>query len=200
MQAWLAVKLPNLRNLAAWALTGRWAQAIVEHNIRISSNRSICRPAADGRPRMISQTAEYALRATVFLADREGAACTTAQIAEGTLIPQGYLAKVMQALSRARVVRAQRGPNGGFTLRQFADELTLLEVINAVDPIRRIHECPLNLPHHGPNLCPLHRKLDECAAWVERELGNTTVADVLKVPPRRKPLCRFPFNPVEVLA
>lgn len=141
---------------------------------------------------MLSQTAEYALRASVFLADRDSAPCTTAEIAEGTQVPQGYLAKVMQALSRGRVVNAQRGPNGGFTLRKPADELTLLEVVNTVDPVRRFHECPLNLPHHGPNLCPLHRKLDDCALMVERELAETKVADLLNVPQRRKPLCRFP--------
>jgi len=141
---------------------------------------------------MMSQTAEYALRAAVFLADQDGAPSTTAEIAEGTQIPQGYLAKVMLALSRGRVVNAQRGPNGGFTLRKPADELTLLEVVNTVDPVQRIHECPLKLPHHGPNLCPLHRKLDDCALSIEREFGATTVSDLLNVPQPRKPLCRFP--------
>jgi Rrf2 family protein len=141
---------------------------------------------------MISQTAEYALRATVFLADQNGEPCTTAHIAEAAQIPQGYLSKVMQALSRHRIVNAQRGPNGGFTLRKAPEELTLLEVINTIDPVNRIHECPLKLPHHGTNLCPLHRKLDDCAQMIEREFGQTTVADLLKVPQRRKPLCRFP--------
>ena len=149
---------------------------------------------------MISQTAEYSLRATVFLADQKGAWCTTADIAEETQIPQGYLAKVMQALGRGRVVNAQRGPNGGFTLRKKAEELTLLEVINAVDPVRRFHECPLNLPHHGPNLCPLHRKLDNCGQIIERELGSTMVTDLLNVPQRRKPLCHFPAISVESLS
>lgn len=141
---------------------------------------------------MMSQTAEYALRAAVYLADQEGDPCTTAEIAEGTQVPQGYLAKVMQALSRGRVVNAQRGPNGGFTLRKPAGELTLLEVVNSVDPIRRFHECPLKLPNHGTNLCPLHRKLDNCALTVESGLSHTTIADLLNVPQRRKPLCRFP--------
>jgi Rrf2 family protein len=80
---------------------------------------------------MMSQTAEYALRAAVFLADQEGNHCTTAEIAEGTQVPQGYLAKVMQALSRGRVVNAQRGPNGGFTLRKPAGELTLWKLLTA---------------------------------------------------------------------
>lgn len=146
---------------------------------------------------MISQTAEYALRAAVFLADKDETACTNAQIAEGTQIPQGYLAKIMQSLSRGRVVNAQRGPNGGFTLRKPADQLSLLEVVETVDPIRRFHECPLKIPNHGPNLCPLHRKLDDCSLMVERELSEATVADLLQVPVRRKPLCRFPLVPTD---
>ncbi|MCA9209378.1 MAG: Rrf2 family transcriptional regulator, partial [Planctomycetales bacterium] len=94
---------------------------------------------------MISQTAEYALRAIVFLADQAGEPATTAQIAEATSVPASYLAKVMQLLSRARVVNSQRGLHGGFTLTKPARELNVLEVINAVDPIRRFHECPLGL-------------------------------------------------------
>lgn len=140
----------------------------------------------------MSQTAEYALRAAVFLADQNGDLCTTAEIAEGTQVPQGYLAKVLLDLSRSHIVNSQRGPKGGFTLCKPAGELTLLEVVNAVDVSRRFHECPLNLPHHGPNLCPLHRKLDDCAKLVENELGQATVGDLLNVPRSRKPLCRFP--------
>ena len=144
---------------------------------------------------MISQTAEYALRAVVFLADQEGRACTTARVSQGTQVPAGYLAKVMQSLSRSRVVNSQRGLHGGFTLVKDPEDLTLLEVINAVDPIQRFHECPLNIEHHGPDLCPLHRKLDDAGRLLEQEFGDTTVATLLSVPRRRKPLCRFPCLP-----
>lgn len=143
---------------------------------------------------MISQTAEYALRAVVFLAEQAGTPRTNVQIAEGTEVPVGYLAKVMQSLSRGRIVNAQRGPNGGFVLRTPSDQLTILEVINAVDPIRRYPECPLKLAHHGQNLCPLHRKLDDTAQLVEECYGDTTIADLLNVPQTRKPLCRFPLD------
>ena len=73
-----------------------------------------------------------------------------------------------------------------------ADDLTILEVINAVEPIRRYHECPLGL--HGRNLCPLHRKLDDAAQMIEDAFGNTTVADLNNVPRSRKPLCKFPLG------
>lgn len=142
---------------------------------------------------MISQTAEYALRAIVFLADQDGRPQTTAQIAEETQVPAGYLAKVMHSLSRARVVLAQRGRNGGFVLASPSNVLTVLEVVNAVDPIQRFPECPLKLPHHGTNLCPLHRKLDDTARMAEEAFGSTTIRDLLNVPQSRKPLCRFPL-------
>lgn len=141
---------------------------------------------------MISQTAEYALRAIVFLADQGGKPRTTAQIAEATQIPAGYLAKVMQSLSRVRLVNSQRGLNGGFTLAKDSSELSMLEIINAVDPIRRFDECPLGVPTHGANLCPLHQHLEDAAQWLEDRFGNTSIANLLDVPGPNKPLCRFP--------
>jgi Rrf2 family protein len=143
---------------------------------------------------MISQTAEYALRAIVYLAGQEGSARTTAQIAETTLIPAGYLAKVMQSLSRARLVNSQRGLNGGFTLAHDPHQLSVLAVINAVDPIRRFPECPLGIPSHGRRLCPLHYRLDQAAAMVEKAFDETMVWDLLAVPRERRPLCRFPME------
>lgn len=141
---------------------------------------------------MLSQTAEYALRAVVYLADQDSPQ-TNSQIAKATHIREGYLAKVMQSLSRSGLVMAQRGLGGGFTLADKAESITALTVINAVDPIRRFRECPLGL--HGINLCPLHRSLDDAAKVVEETFAGITVADLINVPRHRKPLCRFPLKP-----
>ena len=92
---------------------------------------------------MFSQTAEYALRAVVFLAAQDGVPRTTQEIARATQVPTGYLSKVMQGLGRARLVLSQRGLHGGFTLARPAAELTVLDIIQAVDPIQRIRSCPL---------------------------------------------------------
>ena len=140
---------------------------------------------------MISQTAEYALRAIVYLADQSESPQTTQQIAEVTRVPAGYLAKVMQSLSRSGLVRAQRGLHGGFTLAIPAKQLTVLDVVQAVDPLRRIEHCPLGIEGHQ-TLCPLHRRLDNAVAMVEKALGSTTIAEVLADPKRGKgpkPLC-----------
>jgi Rrf2 family protein len=142
---------------------------------------------------MISQTAEYALRSIVYLAD-QGVARTTTEIAKATQVPAGYLAKVMQSLSRAGLVKSQRGLNGGFTLARDPDELSILAVVNAVDPIQRFAECPLGILSHGRRLCPLHFRLDQAAAMVEKAFGETMVAELLAAPRTRRSLCRFPME------
>ncbi len=128
---------------------------------------------------MISQTAEYALRAVVFLAENPDSRWTTQAIAETTKVPAGYLAKVLQSLARARVVDSQRGVHGGFSLRKPADQLTILEVVQAVDPIQRIHSCPLKLEAHADQLCPLHSRLDEAMAMIESSFSDSTLAEIL---------------------
>ena len=148
---------------------------------------------------MISQTTEYALRAIVYLADQSGKLCTTVQIAAGTVIPVRYLAKVMHALVREGIVHSQRGPQGGFQLTKDPKELSVLQVINAIDPIQRYEKCPLNIPNHNPDLCPLHRAMDDAGKTLEQLLGNKTIAKLLEVPNRRKPLCQFPCLPDSIL-
>ncbi len=63
---------------------------------------------------MISQTSEYALRATIYLARHPSVSFTTRQIAEATGMPAGYLSKVLQTLARVGIVQSQRGLHGGF--------------------------------------------------------------------------------------
>jgi Rrf2 family nitric oxide-sensitive transcriptional repressor len=126
---------------------------------------------------VLSQTTEYALRAAVFLAI-ERRPCTAAEIAEAASVPAGYLAKVLQQLARAGVVSSQRGLGGGFALRGDPGDVSLLDVVQAVDPIRRIRSCPLDLPEHRRSLCALHRKLDDAYAVIEASFGDTTLAEL----------------------
>jgi Rrf2 family protein len=141
---------------------------------------------------MFSQTVEYALRAAVFLASRAGEPATTEEVANRTQVPVAYLAKILQGLSKAGLVRSQRGVGGGVTLAKPADELTILEVVNAVEPIKRIRTCPLKLSTHGAKLCPLHRRVDNAMATVEKAFGETTLAEVLGETTGSIPLCETP--------
>jgi Rrf2 family protein len=138
---------------------------------------------------MLSQTVEYALRAVVHLAYLAPEACTTAALAEVTQVPPAYLVKVLQALVKAGIVTSQRGIGGGVSLARDVHKLTILDIVNAVDPIPRIRSCPLDLATHGTKLCPLHRRLDAALAQVEQAFRNTSLAEVLADPSRVKPLC-----------
>ncbi|MDA3960442.1 MAG: Rrf2 family transcriptional regulator [Planctomycetota bacterium] len=142
---------------------------------------------------MISQTAEYALRAIVFLADHEGESHTSERISATTKVPVGYLSKILQGLVRAGLVNSQRGPYGGFTLAVSSEKLTVYDVVQAVDPIHRIHGCPLEISGHGVNLCPLHRLLDNVVASVERSFRKVTIHSLLlDREGGSHPLCEFP--------
>ena len=127
-----------------------------------------------------SQTIEYALRAAVWLADHEGGQ-TTQQIAEATQVPSSYLSKVLQGLRRAGLVVGQRGQGGGFTLARPAAEISVLDVMDAVEPTRRIETCP--------RLCPLHRKLDDALGHVAKVFADTSLAELVGTRGKLRPLC-----------
>ncbi len=137
----------------------------------------------------VSQTAEYALRAVVWLAQNPGAPQTTQQLAAGTLVSVSYLPKVLQPLGRAGILTSQRGINGGYSLDRDPEDLSVLEVISCVDPIQRIKRCPLKLTTHTGGLCPLHRMLDDAIADLERRYAETTISGLLRQESNLKPLC-----------
>jgi Rrf2 family protein len=144
---------------------------------------------------MFSQTVEYALRAIVCLATTPDQPQTARQIAEATRVPVPYLSKVLQGLSREGLIRSQRGLHGGFMLTKSPEILTIYEVIEAVEPLPRLKECPLGLASHGISLCPLHRRLDDAMAQVEKTFRSTTLAELLREPADSKPLCSIPMPP-----
>ncbi|MEX2186032.1 MAG: Rrf2 family transcriptional regulator [Pirellulales bacterium] len=144
---------------------------------------------------MLSQTVEYALRAVVYLASESPAARTTDEIAAKTLVPKAYLSKVVQGLVRSGIVRSRRGVGGGVMLSESPEHVTILDVVNAVEPIQRIHTCPLGLVSHGARLCPLHKRLDAAMAAMEQAFAATTLAEVLADPSKSVPLCDVKARP-----
>lgn len=149
---------------------------------------------------MFSQTAEYALRAVVCLAQHADTSLTTQQIAEMTRVPPGYLSKVLQSLARAKLVASQRGIGGGFTLLRPPDKITILDVLNIVDPLVRIKTCPLGLKSHGTKLCALHRRIDEATAMLQEAFARTTIAELLEEPNQSAPLCEVTVRRSERVA
>ncbi|QKK09725.1 MAG: Rrf2 family transcriptional regulator [Planctomycetota bacterium] len=129
---------------------------------------------------MISQTSEYALRASVYLAARPPEQPASAhEIAGATQVPVGYLQKVLRVMVRRGILTAHRGTGGGFALAKPASAISVLDVLRAAGAsVQRIEKCPLGIEGHA-TLCPLHGMLDEQMARTERIFATTSLADLV---------------------
>lgn len=129
---------------------------------------------------MLSLTSEYALRIMVILAQQEVHSFLKGEeIAKDTRVPKAYLAKILQSLNRAGLVRAQKGIGGGYALNEPPNTISLFDIINAVDPFTRINTCPLGIAGHE-SLCPLHRKLDNAYADFQKILEDCSLGHLLQ--------------------
>ena len=113
------------------------------------------------------------------LAAGDGSPTTTRTIAETMKVPQSYLSKVLQSLVRARLVFSTRGLKGGFVLVKKPAEISMLDILNAVNPIQRIQSCPLDMNNKISDLCPLHRRLDHAMGLVEDAFSSTNLEELL---------------------
>lgn len=133
---------------------------------------------------MLSQTAEYALRAVLFLAERhEPGPVRVEEMAAALGIPANYLSKTLATLVRARVLTSLRGPHGGFALAVAPRDLSLLRVIAPFDRIVERRHCLLGKPECSDHsACAAHHAWKETSEKVAHFFRTTTIADI-----RRKP-------------
>jgi len=137
---------------------------------------------------VLPKTAEYALRAIVWLGRENGQTASAADLAEATKVPRRYLHKVLQDLIRAKLARSQPGPGGGYALARRPEKISILDVVDAVAPVERIRHCPLGLPSHT-TLCPLHKELDRVYEATQKALARVTIAQLLGAKNTVIPLC-----------
>ena len=137
---------------------------------------------------MISKTAEYALRATACMGSQPNHPVSANALAEQTKVPRRYLTRVLQDLCAAGMVRSRPGPHGGYELMQPPSKVTILDIVNTVDPIQRIKKCPLGLKTHT-QLCPLHAELDCAYAATEKAFAGVTIQDLVSSASAIVPLC-----------
>lgn len=134
---------------------------------------------------MLPKTADYALRAVVWMGREPEVAHSAVHLSERTQVPRHYLHKVLQDLVKAGLARSQPGPGGGYSLTRSPEEITILDVVQAVGEVERIDHCPMGLtarecPHAPPNasLCSLHRELDNVYASTQEALRRVTIASL----------------------
>ena len=114
---------------------------------------------------LITQTAEYALRAMSCLATTQDTFVRAEELSQGSQVPKAYLSKILRKMVVANLVEAKRGHHGGFRLALAADQITLQDVLAAVDALPT-NRCAFGVPQCDPdNPCPLHD------AWMELKRG-----------------------------
>lgn len=131
---------------------------------------------------MLSDTAEYALRAVLYIADNDEMV-RVEPMAEALGVPRNYLSKTLHQLARAGVLRSMRGPRGGFTLAVPATELTLYQVVECFDTIEARRTCLLGREQcSDANPCPAHHRWKGIAEQIATFFRNTTVDDLIRDP------------------
>ncbi len=148
---------------------------------------------------MVSQTVEYALRAMSHLALLGSTATTSQVIADATHLPRGYLSKIMRSLVRANLVRSYRGRNGGFVLARHPSTISVLDILNAVDPIRRTDSRSSDKPLHVANT-PLDQCLDDALTHMLNHFASTSLESLLRVSDRRTAPTDNPGYPPTLIA
>ena len=103
----------------------------------------------------VSDAASLAIHAVKALAESPETAVTVSSIAEKLNVSEAHLAKVLQRLTRAKMVSANRGPGGGFKLTRDPANLTLLDVYEAIEGPLEVNGCLLGEPACGSGLCML---------------------------------------------
>lgn len=142
---------------------------------------------------ILSQTAVYALRAMLHLAERPGGRPVRVDdIASALDVPRNYLSKILHVLARRGLLGSARGPGGGFSLARPADETTLMDVAALFDDMDR-ERCLLGRPEcRDDDPCPAHGQWKEVAAAVHAFFRDSTLADLARPartdrPPRTEP-------------
>jgi Rrf2 family protein len=136
----------------------------------------------------LSQTTGYAVHALVCLDERGGRATLTREIAKCANIPKPYLARIINDLTHQGLVAAKRGYRGGIALARPAGEISLLQVVEAIEGPDWIAPCLLGLNDcTAHRLCPAHVVWQRISKQLKAVLGRTTVADVVASPIRKRP-------------
>lgn len=124
----------------------------------------------------ISEATSLALHTMVLLAANQERLRSTKAIASALDVSEAHLAKVLQRLARVGLVRSTRGPNGGFALDSHPDEVTLLEVYEAIEGPLVPTDCLLAVPVCGDNGCILGDLLETVNKQVKDYLAGTTLS------------------------
>ncbi|ACY48890.1 RrF2 family transcriptional regulator [Rhodothermus marinus] len=131
---------------------------------------------------MFSRACEYGLRAVLYLASlNHDGYVSIREIGERLNISVPFLTKIFQKLTQAGLMQSLRGPSGGVMFARSPEEITLFDVIVAIDGPDLFTECVLGLPGCGEATpCPLHDHWKEVRNPIRNLFASTTLADMAR--------------------
>lgn len=130
---------------------------------------------------MLSNSSKYAIKAVLFLAlnTNDNKKVMVKDISEPINVPQAYIAKLLQELSRKHIISSTRGPKGGFYLSEENKDNTVMDIINALDTEKRISACQLSLEKCDIDRpCPLHKILNPYRSNMIDSLERVCIRDL----------------------
>jgi Rrf2 family iron-sulfur cluster assembly transcriptional regulator len=109
---------------------------------------------------LFSRQCEYGLQAVLYLALKpQGEMTSIKELTKQLEIPYHFVAKILQDLSRKGLLVSLKGPAGGFSLAKLAKDITLFQIVDAIDGDAFMHNCVLGFPQcTGKNPCAVHEK------------------------------------------
>ncbi len=127
-----------------------------------------------------SSSTEYAIRGLAELAGREAhRPVMLDDLVAGTTLPRDFLAKVFQKLVHGGVLRSVKGRGGGFNLAKPANEISLMDIVRAVDGPEALDHCVVGLEACNDEMpCPQHDLYKPMRTCIREYLQKTTVAEL----------------------
>ncbi len=131
---------------------------------------------------IFSRQCEYALQAVLYLALKApGQMSSIRELAKKLDIPYHFLAKILQDLTRKKLLTSLKGPSGGFALGMPAREITLFHIINAVDGAEFTRSCVLGFAECSKkNPCAVHDKWGTLREGIYVMLVSKNIAQLAK--------------------
>ena len=134
----------------------------------------------------ITRETDYAVRCVLYLAKYTDAVAIVDDIAREMEIPKSFLAKILQKLAKAAIVKSTRGVKGGFRLALEPSKISLLHVIEAVQGPLCLNVCLIDDKHcRRTTFCSVHPAWVEIQKTVERELNAYDFGKFLKIESER---------------
>jgi len=129
---------------------------------------------------LLSKSCVYGLRATLFLASNQNGKYTSIkELSEQLDISFHFLTKILQQLTAVDLMESLKGPKGGVRLAKPGGEISLLDIVFAIDGEELLTECVLGLP--GCDIekpCPLHDMWGKVREDIRQMLGSTSIAEM----------------------